>query len=204
MAAGGYATVAPATLLALYGIMLLIVSGQQVQLVRRGHRVLHYKSLFNLFVMVWMGLRVAFWLVDLTSADLPELLADLIFWTPHTAMFLTFATLALFLAKVARGPAWSGALRRRYLWAYGVVAAVNVASTVAFSVLDAQADALLDDAAQAAIQDAESVETAVLFLLLAGGFACVRGGVWRRLCARGGAEGGEEGRGTRAAPPGAG
>lgn len=165
------AAVAPATLLACYSAMLLVVVAQELQLVCQGHRILHYKSLFNIFVAAWMALRCVFWLVDLTGADLPQLLQDLIFWLPGTAMFLTFATLALFLAKLVRGPLWSGALRRRYLRAYAAVAAVNVASTVAFSVLDAQFAARGDDAAQRAVQDAESSVTAVLFLALAGGFA---------------------------------
>ncbi len=163
--------IAPATLLACYSAMLVVVVAQELQLVCQGHRVLHYKSLFNIFVAVWMALRCVFWLVDLTGADPPQLLQDLIFWLPGTAMLLTFATLALFLAKVLRGPAWSGALRRRYLHAYAAVAAVNVAGTVAFSVLDAHFAARGDDAAQRTVQDAESSMTATLFFALAGVFA---------------------------------
>lgn len=164
---------APATLLALYSAMGVWVTVQEVQLVSRGHRVLHYKSLFNLFVAAWMALRVVFWSVDLSQANVPQLLQDLIFWLPHTAMFLTFATLALFLAKVAHGPGWSGVLRRRYLRVYGAVATLNIVDTVAFSVLDAQFAASGNAGGQAAIQTAESVENGVLFLLLAGVFVAL-------------------------------
>ena len=164
------AAVAPATLLALYSAMGILVTVQEVQLVAKGHKILHYKSLFNLFVAVWMLLRVLFWLVDLTGADLPQMLQDLIFWLPHTAMFLTFATLALFLVRVLSGPNWSGMLRRKYLAIYGSVAAVNVVATFILSALDAQFASVQADDGQQAVQDAESIENGILFLLLAGVF----------------------------------
>lgn len=161
--------VAPATLAVMYTLTGLWVAYDEARLVRQGHRVLHYRSLFNCFISAWMLLRVAYWLVAVTGASVPRLVADLLFWLPHTAMFLTFATLALFITKVVHGPQWSGALRRRYLRAYAAVAVINVLGTVTCSVLDAQLAG--DGAPQQDVEDAESAGSGLLFLLLAGGFA---------------------------------
>ena len=160
--------VAPATLSALYLALLLWVGVDQARLVRAGHRVLHYRSLFNIFICAWMALRAVFWLLAVTGARLPQLWKDLIFWLPHTLMLGCFATLAVFISKVLTGPLWTGALRRRYLRAYAALAALNIMGTVACSVLDWQ---LAGGAGQGAVQGPKSGWSGALYLLLAGVFA---------------------------------
>jgi hypothetical protein len=143
-------------------------------LVSQGHRLLHYSVIFHSLALTWMLLRLLWWSLSLASVPRPTSASDLLFWLPHSVIWLTFATLALFFFRLVHWKVWSGDLRARYLLAFAALALVDVVATITLAVLDdkySREEGPAADRAVLAVQIAESAMNAGLFFLLAAGFA---------------------------------
>ena len=157
-------------LFSLYTLLALYLGGVLISLLAQGHATFHYAVVFHALALLWIVLRCTWWLLDVAAVELATLPGDLLFWLPHSILFLTFATLALFLLKLVRRKWWTGALRVRYVRAFSALAAVNIAATVSLAVIDSRLADAGDDAGQDKVQTAESAMNSATFLLLASGF----------------------------------
>ena len=154
-------------LLLLFSCMAIYLMSQLGLLVSQGHKLLHYAVVFHALASVWMLLRVAFWIMDIAELEgNQQFLSDLVFWLPHSAMFLTFATLTVFLLKVVTRRSWDSQ-RQRYLLIFGTTAAVNLMGTITLAALDTHYAAVGDAPAQDVVQNVESAVNSVLFCMLA-------------------------------------
>ena len=159
-------------LLVSFALMAMYTMVQLGVLIGQGHKFLHYSAVFHAMASLWMLLRVIFWLMDVADLEGNQLLTDLVFWFPQSAMFLTFATLALFLLRVVSRPSWH-TTRTRYLFVFGVTAAANLAGTATLAILDSHYASVADSGAQNIIQNIQSAANSVLFCILAAVFGCV-------------------------------
>jgi hypothetical protein len=153
------------TLSVLYMIMAVYVLAQIISLLRAKHMPFSYKAIFNWFALLWMVLRAVFWICFSVNENLlPQTAFYLLFWGPNCIIYMTFATLALFLTKVIKRRQWTRKYRNRFLVLYGVMGLLDTVGTVVLSL----------EAANASDPDVfggiESCGTAVLFLFLSFAF----------------------------------
>jgi hypothetical protein len=117
-----------------------------------------------------MFLRALFWVLYISDdafGDAGGAWFYILFWLPHSVIYLTFATLALFLNKVIKRRNWTQKYRLRFLLAYGIFGLVDVVGTFVLSVLAGTSD-------DASVENSwESGGGAVLFLLLGAVYMCV-------------------------------
>jgi hypothetical protein len=159
--------VAEIVLLVLYSLLGAYVLAQLIILLRGKHKPFSYKAVFNFFALAWLACRALFWALMTTEdfRDSTSAFWFILYWLPHSIIYMTFATLALFLTKVIKRRAWTHRYRSRFLWAYTAFGAVDVIGTLTLAVLAGNAPDDDDDAAQAPM-NAEQAGSAVLFLLL--------------------------------------
>lgn len=156
--------VVPATLFILYACVGIYVSGQIGLLLYQRHRPFHYKAVFNWFALAWMLLRSIYWGLTVANVQWNGFLQNFIFWLPSVLDFLTFATLALFLAKgIMSADDWRRTMRTRLVVIFGVCAAIDVAGSATLAALSAAAS---DDASSQRFVNADAVFTATLFAIL--------------------------------------
>jgi CDP-diglyceride synthetase len=150
-------------LIVLYTLLGVYVLGQIIILLKQRHKPLSYKAVFNWFALAWMFLRALFWVLYISDdafGDAGGAWFYILFWLPHSVIYLTFATLALFLNKVIKRRNWTQKYRLRFLLAYGIFGLVDVVGTFVLSVLAGTSD-------DASVENSwESGGGAVLFLLL--------------------------------------
>lgn len=155
------------SLVVCYSLLAVYVLAQLVLLFREKHKRTGFKAIFNYLTLVWCALRAIFWLLFVLDQSLAGIGFYLLFWLPQCVQYLTFALLAVFLTKLVLRDSW-GMWRLRVFGVFGAVAVFDVAGTIALSVLAANAT---DDDAADRYGNAESLGTAVIFLLLSFVFA---------------------------------
>ena len=159
------------SLVVLYSIVAIYISTQLILLFRMGHKRVSYKVVFNSFALCWMVLRALFWLLFISSDDFAAESSPwfyILFWMPHTIIYMTFATLAIFLNKVIKRRSWTQKYRMRALLIYTVLGSVDVIGTFALCILAGQS---ISDGGDASVQNGfESGGSGVLFFVLGGVF----------------------------------
>lgn len=160
-------------LLVLYTLLFAYVAWQIALLLAQKHKPLSYKAVFNWFALAWLFLRALFWGLSVsdTLVNLPDsqqFWFYLMYWLPHSILYMTFATLALFLTKVIWRRQWTGRFRNRLLLLYSVFGTLDVIGTITLS-----AEAGKSDALSVVADHIESGGHAILFLLLCGVYMCV-------------------------------
>lgn len=162
--------IAEAVLVCLYTGLAAYVLWQIVVLLKQRHKPFSYKAVFNWFALAWMLIRALFWILfiaDDAFGDDTVAIFWVLFWLPHSIIYMTFATLALFLNKVIKRRNWTQKYRTRFLIAYTVFGAVDVIGTLVLSVLAGNAD-------DANVEgNWESGGSGVLFFLLGTVYLCV-------------------------------
>lgn len=159
--------IAETVLLICYSLLGAYVLLQIFVLLRGKHKPFSYKAVFNFFALAWLTCRALFWAL-MTREDFRDsssVFWFILYWLPHSIIYMSFATLALFLTKVIKRRTWTQRYRSRFLWAYTAFGAVDVIGTLTLAVLAGTAPDDDDSAAQAPM-DAEQAGSAVLFLLL--------------------------------------
>ena len=165
------ALIVPVVLFVQYAAVGVYVCGQIGLLLYQRHRPCHYKAVFNWFALSWMLLRSVFWALTAANVTWNSFLQNFVFWLPTCLNFLTFATLALFLAKgITSADTWRTALRPRLVAAFGLCAVADVAGSATLAALAVAAPD--DDAAQRYV-NADAVFTSALFAVLGGCFVYI-------------------------------
>ncbi|RYG51980.1 hypothetical protein EON67_02240 [archaeon] len=158
--------VVPKLLVAIYLLLGAYVLLQIVLLIKQKHKPLSYKAIFSWFSLAWMTLRALFWVLVVAGVTIPSAIFYILFWLPHSIIYMTFATLALFLTKVVARTSWSGVFRRRMMILYGAFGSIDTIGTVTISIM---ANASNSNN----MQNIELAGTGVLFLLLSGVYVYV-------------------------------
>ncbi len=159
---------AEVVLIVLYTALAAYVLGQIIVLLKQRHKPFSYKAVFNWFALGWMLIRALFWILyvaDDAFGDNQPVWFWLLFWLPHSIIYMTFATLALFLNKVIKRRNWTQKYRLRFLVLYFAFGALDVIGTLTLSAL---AGADTDGDEVNFIGNLESGGSGILFLLLGG------------------------------------
>lgn len=125
----------PITLFVLYTALGAYCLAQIVILLRQKHKPFSYKIVFNGLAITWMFLRALYWALSITDLDMSQTATYFLFWLPHTILYTTFATMALFLTKVIKRREWTPKIRNRFLIWYTVFGILDVTGTIILSVV---------------------------------------------------------------------
>jgi hypothetical protein len=151
----------------MYGILMMYILWQLFILYQSKHKLLHYKSIFNLLALFWMLLRTIFWGMFVGDISVDPTLYSIIFLIPQAILFFTFSTLALFLLKHINKKNWSSKIKLLWMAVYLIIGIVDIISTVGLAIA---IDLTADDDVISEYNNTEIMVNAILFLILSAGF----------------------------------
>lgn len=105
------------------------------------HKRTGYNAFFHYFSLLWALMRALFWTIFVARIDTSQVAFSLLFSLPQSIQYLTFALLAVYLARMAARRKWeTGGWRKTLFTVYVLVAVFSIIGTITLAFLSEYAE----------------------------------------------------------------